>query len=109
MEVIWPDSFYHIDEQEVKFHDIPDGEIKSLFANMRDAIDSNLHSQQCRIHHSEPTVTLVSKNGLFSGYGFGACCDEFHNIIEPLMKVNIPGVDSEATRLTRTVEYSSMG
>ncbi len=104
-----PRFLFHVDGKKVNLDDIPDGTVKSLFVNVRDAMQSQLHSQQCSIHHSEPTVSLFSKDDRFGGYAVGTCCQEFSSIITPLVKVNIPGVDSTLTRLTRTMKYSSMG
>ena len=100
---------FHIDGKKLDCDAIPNGAIKSLFANLRSAIDSQLKSQRCQVHRLEPTVSLFSQNDQFSGYCLGTCCQAFDEIIEPLVKVNIPGVDSSATRMVRTVKYSSIG
>ena len=100
---------FHIDGQKFDLDAIPNGAIKSLFANLRTTIDSQLKSQQCQVHHLEPTVSLFSQNDRFSGYCLGTCCQAFDEIIEPLVKVNIPGVDSSAMRMVRTLKYSSIG
>ena len=97
----------HIDRKKVDFNDIPNGQIKSLFANLREAIDLQLHSQQCKTHHLEPTISLFSENERFSGYAIGGCCQEFIDIISPLVKPNIP-VDSSAVTFARTSKYTTI-
>jgi hypothetical protein len=100
---------FHIDGEKLEFDDIRDGAIKSLIAEVKSVIDSQLKSQQCRVHHLGPAVALFSQNGQFSGYTLGTCCKTFGELIASLVEVRIPGNDSAATRVTRSFKYSSNG
>lgn len=100
---------YMVDGKEVSLDGIGNRQVKKQFKNLQAALEARLGTIRCPVHNREPIVCLMGRNDEFSGFGSGPCCMEFADILAPLMKVTVPGLDlSKLESVTRT-KYTEMG